>query len=461
MAHTVNLDCKTTHVDRNGQIPILLRISINGVHFYLNTKRKIFRKNYDSVNKKIKAGFTGYTSLDDFICKQKSKVIGILDDYVNRGETATKSKLKEAYLLDSGQLKSECFYAFAEKTMEWERIHSSISDHTLNNYKANLKKLRTYRKKLTIHDIDKPFLETYKAHILNTLNQAPNTAYHAMCFIRKYTKKLFDDGKIKPYPFAKFEVGKNFEGQREYLEPEELDTLYKLYESKNLLKIIKKAKSKHARDFKIGIKYQEVLRYFLVSCYCGLRHSDIKTLSKKDIKGNFIDKEMQKGRLERKKRIRIPLRAKLKSLLDLDSSTGLIFENPVMETSQTNKYLLDILREAGINKHITFHSARHTFAIISLIRGVSIVVISNVLGHSELTTTQRYAKVIDLFKDEEMNKWDDEVKDSQEINCPKCKNEVLKIDSRVLTLQYLPLKCKFCKTEFLHEIKHKKIKLKK
>jgi integrase len=264
---------------------------------------------------------------------------------------------------------------------------------------------------------------------------------------------LFDEGRIKPYPFAKFEVGKNFEANREYLEPEELDKLQALYDSGKLTEIIKKAKSKHAQDFNIGVKYQQVLRYFLVACYCGLRHSDIKTLNKNDIKGDFIVKEMQKGRKERKKTVRIPLTKRLTELLDFKNPKGLLFENPVMETSQTNKYLRAIMREAGINKHITFHCSRHTFAVISLIKGIPIVVVSNILGHSELTTTQRYAKVVDRLKQEEMKKWDEALRSKQKIECKYCHNTLLETEFGAIAMKKVILVCNKCGKSGSHSLK--------
>lgn len=458
MRYTVNLDCKTLHVDRNNEVPILLRISINGKHCYLNTGKKIKVNQYDSKAKTVKAKIAGFTALSSFIESQKQKVHAIMDDFLRRGEIATHSKLKDAYEQETGKVKSACFYDFVERTLKYERSSTSISSDTLDNYDAQLKKLKNYRSKLLIHDIDKTFLVNYKSYLLHTLNQAPNTAYHAMCFLRKYTKKLFDDGKIKPYPFAQFEVGKNFEAEREYLEPEELEQLHKLYESKGLLKIIKKTKSKHGRDFKIGVKYQEVLRYFLVACYCGLRHSDIKTLKKRDIVGDFIVKEMKKGRLERKKTVRIPMRSKLRSLLDLENKGGVLFENPVMETAQTNKYLEDVIKQIGIDKHITFHCARHTFAIVSLIKGMSILVVSDILGHSELTTTQRYAKVVDRLKETEMNKWDDLINEPEkkkstiEISCPKCKSAILNYEKGSISVSKLGIKCHICGHSFFYTL---------
>lgn len=462
MRYTINLDCKTKHVGKDGTFPILLRVSINGVHDYINIGKKIKEEHYLKDEKKVKPGITGYTSITSFIDRQKTKIDDIIKEFVGRDEIVTVPKVKELYNNKTGKVKSISFYDFVEETIKYERENTDISSKTLNHYDTHLKKLKTYKKKLTIHEINKAFLQEYKSYIKDNLKQADNTAYHAMCFLRKYTKKLFDDGKISRYPFTDFQVGKPFETEQEHLEPEEISKLHDLYDSKELLKIVKKSKSKYSKykEFNIGEKYQEVLRYALVACYCGLRHSDIKSLRTIHIKGNMIVKEMQKGRLKRKKTVRIPIRKRLLSLLDLNNSNGLIFESTVMENSQTNKYLKAIMKIAGINKHITFHCLRHTFAITALLLGMKIEVVCDILGHSELSTTQRYARIVDKLRESEMDKWDKMVKEElntnlHQVNCPKCENMVISFEKNVIQLNKLVLLCQFCSTPFSYNLKGK------
>lgn len=459
MRYTINFDCKTHHISKDKKIPILLRVSINGVHDYLNTGKRIKEIHYDKENKCVKSGIAGFSTITSFIDRQKVRVENIISDFEKKGEVATIAKIKEIYEQETGKVKSDSFYDFVEEKIKWERANTNKSSDTLDNYDSQLNKLKVYKSKLTIHDINVEFLEKYKTYILETLQQADNTAYHAMCFLRKYTKILFDDGKIRPYPFAKFQVGSPFEVEPEYLEPEELTQLHDLYDSKKLVKITRIATNKYSKykEFNIGDKYQEVLKYFLVACYTGLRHSDIKTLRRDNIKGKFVVKEMIKGREGRKKTVRIPIRKRLLSLID--NSKGLLFENPVMEDSQTNKYLKAIMEVAEIDKHITFHCARHTFSIISLLLGIKIEVVSDILGHSELTTTQRYARVVDRLRELEMDKWDKMAKEEfnsdslHDIVCPNCGNSVLKFEKGIITLNKIPMICPYCSTSFSYNLK--------
>lgn len=458
MRYTINLDCKTHYISRDGKFPILLRISLNGEHDYLNTGNRIKEAHYDKKTKSVTPKIAGFSKYTSFIERQKLRIENIIGDFDKKGEVATISKIKEIYERETGKVKSKCFYEFVEETIKWERANTQLGSDTLDNYSDQLKKLKTFRNTFTIHDIDVQFLNMYKSYILKTLGQAENTAYHAMCFLRKYARILYKDGKISPYPFANFIVGTTFEVELEYLEPEELTRLHDLYDSKKLLKIVKIASSKHARDFNIGEKYQEVLRYFLVACYTGFRHSDVKNLERAHIKGKYIVKKLVKGRLGKHIIVRIPIRKRLFSLLDMENLNGLLFENPVMEDSQTNKYLKKIMEIAVINRHITFHKARYSFAIVSLILGMKFEVVSDILGHKDYTTTQRYAKVVNRLKDEDMNKWDKLANEEflsegyHEIVCPSCENLVLKLEKNIIKLNKIPCECQYCTTQFLFSI---------
>jgi integrase/phage FluMu protein Com len=286
--------------------------------------------------------------------------------------------------------------------------------------------------------------------LTNTLGQKDNTILHAISFLRKYTKQLYKEGKITRYPFDNYKVGSPFEVELVYLEPEELKVLHDLFDSEQLLKILKQKSSKYAKDFEIGKRLQDVLRQFLVACYTGFRHSDIKTLKREHIVGNEIVKKLVKGSEGREKTVHIPIQDCFYTLMDMENPDKLLFENPVMEDSQTNKYLKEIIKIAGIKKHITFHKARYTFAINSLILGVDIVVVSDILGHSELTTTQRYAKVVDKFRNREIGKWKGFRKkiNSNEIiiNCNNCNQLLLTTEKGIIIQKQIKCSCPNCET---------------
>ncbi|MBI4946244.1 MAG: hypothetical protein HY840_07565 [Bacteroidetes bacterium] len=120
MRYTVNLDCKTHHVSRDGTIPVLLRVSINGVHDYFNIGKKIKAEHYDKENRSIRSGITGHSVICSFIDRQKVKINNIICDFEKKGEVATIAKVKDIYEKETGKVKSDSFYEYVEDTIKWE-----------------------------------------------------------------------------------------------------------------------------------------------------------------------------------------------------------------------------------------------------------------------------------------------------------------------------------------------------
>ena len=72
-----------------------------------------------------------------------------------------------------------------------------------------------------------------------------------------------------------------------------------------------------------------------------------------------------------------------------------------------NKYLKEIFQHLEIDKHITTHTARHSFAVNSLEFGIPLKVVSKLLGHKSIQTTEIYAQIRDEYLKENINKWDE------------------------------------------------------
>ncbi len=84
---------------------------------------------------------------------------------------------------------------------------------------------------------------------------------------------------------------------------------------------------------------------------------------------------------------------KYKTIKEVDFTTNIL---PISSNQKTNAYLKEIAKTCGINKSITFHVARHTFATtVMLSNGVPIETVSKLLGHTKLSTTQIYARVVE------------------------------------------------------------------
>lgn len=142
---------------------------------------------------------------------------------------------------------------------------------------------------------------------------------------------------------------------------------------------------------------KNVLRAFLFSCYTGLRFKDVGRLQAKNIVDRVIIMQTSKtGSV-----VRIPLSKRAISITE-DGHFFRMYSN-----HKTNKILGQLMLLAGITRKVTFHIARHTFATLSLNLGISMEVLSGLLGHTNLRTTQIYAKIQDKTKVEMMKKWDE------------------------------------------------------
>jgi integrase len=140
---------------------------------------------------------------------------------------------------------------------------------------------------------------------------------------------------------------------------------------------------------------------FLFSCFCGLRHSDIIALTwgniEMDEEGNSRLHIIQK---KTKEAISLPLSQEaIKQLPQRENAKdGDIIFKKLITLGRTNEILPKWAEQAGIKKHITFHTARHTHATMLLTLGVDLYTVSKLLGHTNIQTTQIYAKLVDESK---------------------------------------------------------------
>lgn len=147
--------------------------------------------------------------------------------------------------------------------------------------------------------------------------------------------------------------------------------------------------------------YPILKNMFLFACFTGLRCSDVKALTWKKVDDNMIGTTMQKTQ----KAIYIPISNNARRWLPERGSAGP--EDKVFTGYPTINTVCRTIdkwaKDAGIDKHVTFHIARHTFATLALEYGADLYTVSKLLGHQRVTTTQIYAKIVDKKKEEAVN----------------------------------------------------------
>jgi site-specific recombinase XerD len=155
-------------------------------------------------------------------------------------------------------------------------------------------------------------------------------------------------------------------------------------------------------------RLQIVKDVFLFSCYTGLAYIDTMNLSTENlVKGIDGNDWLITSRQKTDTDVRIPLLPQAEELINKyknhpkSINHGTLF--PTISNQKTNAYLKEIADLCNINKAITFHIARHTFATtITLSNGVPIESVSKMLGHTTIRSTQVYAKVVEQKLSEDM-----------------------------------------------------------
>ena len=239
------------------------------------------------------------------------------------------------------------------------------------NYRTTLKHLKEFlgnRTRLPFSDLSTTLLEDFKEYLLQRMK--PSSALAIEQCLRAATNHAVKNGILSANPFNRVDRIKVPETKKEFLTFEEIQMMAST-----------------------PCNHEEVKKGFLFGCFTGIRHSDIKKLTWRDIRSESVHFTQKKtGKVEV-----LPLALVAKEILSQkEKSLGLVFRLP--SVSWTSVVMKKWVQEAGIEKTITFHSSRHTFGTLSLTYGTDLKTVSKLLGHTSITTTEIYGKIVDSKK---------------------------------------------------------------
>ena len=282
--------------------------------------------------------------------------------------------------------------AFAEKKVELGRSKSNIT--AINNVILHIEKFGAGKKYLL--DVDKAFCQKFLLYLASAKtigNDNPKWCEHYEKPMAKSTAQLY---------YNTFVTALNEAVRDNFLSVNPATKLSK--EDKKPIRAEKETRGYLEREDVLKLvatpcKNDMVKSAFLFACFCGLRVSDVRSLVWGDIESRedrlFVVKQMVKT----KHIITIPLSdAALKWMPtrgDAEDS-DLVFDLP--NYFSINYILQQWGKAAGVEKKVSFHLARHTFATSLLTKGADIYTTSKLLGHQNLRTTQIYADVVDSKK---------------------------------------------------------------
>lgn len=360
---------------------IYLRITVNRKKAEISTKRTINPKKWDAKSEKVK----GDPELNSYLLHIQNEVTRIHSKLINDGKEVTAKIIKDMYLGRDEKSVSLISY-LNDHIREISQLTTQYKLTTIKRYETIQRHLEEFltsinHEDIKLNNVDLKLISQFD-HFLKTKKKiSTNTAAKYLTLLKGVFLKALRQETIDRNPFASF-VFKTTEVTKEFLTQDELDKL----ESKK----IDNASLNNVRDT------------FLFSAYTGLRFSDAYDLKASDLKkekdGQYwitIKKVIKTG-----KPLRIPVLNKALKIIDKHKKyaevTGRLL--PIISNQKTNAYLKILADFVDIDKKLTHHCARHTFATtVTLSNKVPIEVVSNLLGHSNLKSTQIYAKITDQY----------------------------------------------------------------
>ena len=333
-------------------------------HIYLSpeqwdNKRKLICKHphAEALNYQVK----------EFLIQLESKELSLWKE----GKVITLERLKEEF----GIKKDKSFLDFVIKNIENSLSKESTKQNLLSTYTL----LAKFKSHIDFKELTPEFIFDFESFLFSSELQTNTVAKHMKHF-KTFVNLAIDKGylTLNDYPFRRYRI-KTLKPKHKFLLPDELEKL----ESLELT-----GKS---------IAYRHSLEAFLFCCYTGLRYSDFTQLSEKNI--IFIENRpwIIFTTIKTGAEVRLPLAllfdGKGWKLLRKHQKHLNEFFN-LKANSTVNKDLIRIGKLAGIQKHFSFHSARHTNATLLIYKGVNITTVQKLLGHRNVSTTQIYSEVM-------------------------------------------------------------------
>lgn len=250
-------------------------------------------------------------------------------------------------------------------------LKGSRKASTIVTYDRVIKRLSKFRDKIYFNELDISFIEDFDRYLIKQgLNQNTRSLYHKN--VNTIINTAINRGIDFINPYKNFKRTR-IRGNRDFLTIDQLKVLINIYETNQL-----------------PIYQHKVLEYFLFSCYTGLRFSDIETANSSNISDKMYIYTPIKS-INKLKKVKVPLSDRAINIVN--GKKGLLFDTRCNQ--KVNVLLKDIAESAEINKHLSFHVARHTFATSFLSLGGKVEVLQKIMGHSKLETTMIYVHILE------------------------------------------------------------------
>jgi site-specific recombinase XerD len=384
---------KRAKANSQGLAPIFQRITINGRRLDNSTGKFVDPSKWHPEMSKMRGNSEEARLINGHLDNLRTKIL-IAEKELNKKDIPVNLETLKNMLLGTKERKRLLVPIFEEHNNKIkELLGIEYAPGTYERYQTSLKHTKDFLNwKYNISDIDitkidHAFITDYEFYLRSVRKCANNTAVKYIKNFNKIIKLCLANDWLEKNPFANYK-SKVKEVERVYLSEVEIQNIIN-------------------KDFKTE-RLSLVRDIFLFSCFTGLAYIDVKNLTKSHISiGIDGDKWIFTHRQKTESASKIPVLPVTQMIIDkyADHPQAINEDRllPILTNQKMNAYLKEIAAVCEIEKELTFHIARHTFATtVTLTNGVPIESVSKMLGHKNLRTTQHYAKVLDKKVSEDM-----------------------------------------------------------
>ena len=390
---TLHFYAKSTKANSDGLFPIYVRLTVDGKRLEYSTKKFIDQSKWSSESSRMKGNSEEARSINSLLDFTRNRINEIQFEILKEGKTFTIEEFKNILQGTKERIRTLVPIFQDHNNKIKALIGKEYALGTLERYETSLRHTKQFLlwkynvTDIDITKIDHAFVTDYEFYLRTERNCANNTAVKYIKNFNKIIKICLANNWIDKNPFSNYK-SKVKEVERVYLSEEEIQEIIN-------------------KDF--GTERLSLVRdIFIFSCFTGLAYIDVKNLTKLHISigidgGKWIFTHRQKTESASK----IPILPVTQMIIDkYEDHPQAVNQNkllPILSNQKMNAYLKEIAGVCKIDKELTFHIARHTFATtVTLTNGVPIESVSKMLGHKNLRTTQHYAKVLDKKVSEDM-----------------------------------------------------------
>jgi integrase/recombinase XerD len=356
-------------IKKNGECAVYAIVQLKNKTIKINTGVSIAPALFDKDKNRIKGNSQDVKDANLIIDKVLSRINDVFVRYRLQAKELTPALFNREYENPSLYID---FHSFIQKTIREREMNKEITATSAKQHRVLANKLKAYRPVLSFAEIDLKFIQDFHRYIRKSVET--NTGQKNMATFKTYLNIARRLGIIRENPFDLYRM-KKVPAERVFLLEPELKEFIKLYESGQL------------RDH-----LHRTMRHFLFMCCTGIRISDFLRLEKSNIENGVLRIVPYKTRNQKSTINEIPLIAYAEKLIqDEGSKDKYLFES--ISEQKMNEQLKELAILAKVNKPISNHSARHTFATLFIEKTSDVASLQKILNHSKITETMIYVHI--------------------------------------------------------------------